>query len=303
MNQLLELTEQTIQSQDGRRIKIWILENNSCSKSAPPILICPSFGHRMYHAAYLASHLALNGFKVYRYDPLNHNGLSDGEIANYTMSDGLYSLKTVVNRIVDETKHPSISIFASSLSARVTYQYASCSEFIDLIISAVGVVHLRKTLERVFGDDHASKPLEEVPKSLKFLNHPINARNFYLDAIENDWFSLDGTCRALSSCTNPVINFMATDDGWVDNSEVINAFSNYCLTHTLYELQESSHEIADNPSIGRAFIAKVTESFLRFYGGDERVKQIKDVPFDFLISRSIAERRQYRTLLKKLVLN
>jgi pimeloyl-ACP methyl ester carboxylesterase len=297
MNQMLELNEQIKRCEDGRNIKMWVLEDAS-QQNSPPILICPSFGHRMYHYSYLASNLALNGFKVYRYDPLNHNGLSDGEIANFTMSDGLYSLESVVNKILDETKYSSISIFASSLSARIAYQFASCSESLSILISAVGVVNLRKTLKNVFGEDYASGSLEEVPKSLTFLSHPINAQNFYLDAIENNWFSLDGTFKALGNCTNPIVNFMATDDDWVDNNEVVHAFSNYCLNHTLYELQESTHEISENPSIGRAFVTKVTEFFLRFNNVGENVSILKEIPFDFLISRSIFERRQYRTFLK-----
>ena len=67
-----------------RRVAVW--RTGTREAEAPVVLVAPGFARRMRHMAPVALYLASAGFKVYRCDYLDHVGLSDGEIYDFTMT-------------------------------------------------------------------------------------------------------------------------------------------------------------------------------------------------------------------------
>jgi acyl transferase len=135
---------------DGRRVAIWTVAPAAGPIHPLPIVVGAGFCRRMHHFAPVALYGAYNGFRVCRYDPVNHVGLSDGELWNFTLGDSCDSLRAAIDWTFERTgQRPAV--VATSLTARMAYQVAAETDRVARVITAVGVVNVRATLARVFG--------------------------------------------------------------------------------------------------------------------------------------------------------
>lgn len=295
--------ESVLRLEDGRQIVIWHSRPQSEEPVRGTVLLAPGFCARMYSLAAMAAYLCANGFAVYRYDPLDHRGPSSGELADFTMTTGRYSMDQVLDWLARERGVESLGVIATSLSARIAYRVASERENVAYLVTAVGVTHLRATLERVFGVDHMASPPEQLPETVVFEErHHIRTLGFATDAHELGWNPAETTRAELDRASVPIVAFIARDDDWVLESEVEEALD--LANHPerrMCKLEGSGHNLAKNPRIAQAMLRELTGAVMTLETGGEWLRAglppsfpaiEREPTFEMLTAQVIAERRR-----------
>ncbi|KQV90441.1 hypothetical protein [Rhizobacter sp. Root1221] len=278
-------------TKDGRRVALWTLARASGPVHPTPIVIGAGFALRMHHLVSVAMYCAHNGFAVCRYDPVNHVGLSEGDMWDFTLSDSLQSLQAAVDWMCTRTGRQQVAVVATSLTARVAFELAAQSDRVGLVVTAVGVTHVRETLKRVFGDDFSQYAAKDLPECIVHERKKIG-RNFVADAHAHDWWSLDGCIRSLRRVRKPLVNFIGSDDAWVDPADVHRAFSEGSAgPRKLLTLDRAPHDLSRDASVARTFLTRTVEELLSAEG----VKDSARVPpFEALMDQALNERRIQR---------
>jgi acyl transferase len=282
----------------GQRMMIWTTLPAQVTQPLP-MVIGAGFARRMHHFSAIASYAAHNGFFVSRYDPVNHVGLSDGEMWDFTLSDSLESLRTAVNETCRMTGCEKVAVVATSLTARIAFQLASQSDRVALVVSAVGVVNVRDTLKCVFGDDHSLYDPETMDGYVDFEGKHIERKNFSRDALTHDWWGVSGTVAALRKAPQPMIAFIGTHDDWVRPADVEYVFSEGSGgPRKLLTLERATHDFSKNAAVARTFVmrmlAEVAES--------SRAPIAPTEPrFEDLMEQSLLERRIQRAEAPKVI--
>jgi len=274
---------------DGKRMAIWTLAPSSGPQHQLPIVVGSGFSRRMDHLSTVAQYCVYNGFHVTRYDLINHVGLSEGEMIDFTMSDSLRSLKAAVDWTCEHTGQPKVAILATSLTARVAYELAAQSNRIALVITAVGVVHLKKTLNCVFGVDFEAMVPEEIEGWAVFEGKKIRPLTFTRDAHINHWWSFDGCIERLKQVEQPIINFVGNADEWVDVREVERAFQEGAGgPRKLFTLDRAQHDLSRDPAVARTFLLRCIDELL---AAENASGPAVEPPFDTLSRQTLTERR------------
>ncbi|PSV26356.1 MULTISPECIES: acyl transferase [unclassified Photobacterium] len=258
---------------DNRHIRVWeTLPKNQEVKRNNTIVIAAGFARRMDHFAGLAEYLANNGFHVIRYDSLNHVGLSSGEINQFSMSVGKQSLLTVIDWLNDRGIN-EIGLIASSLSARIAYDVATEIK-LSFLITAVGVVNLRSTLEKALDYDYLQMEINDIPEDLNFEGYNLGSKVFVTDCFDNSWDTLDSTVNKTKDLDIPFIAFVSNGDNWVCKEEVKHLIGNINSDKTkIYSLIGSSHDLGENLIVLRNFYQSVTKAAI---GLDSEVLDLAD---------------------------
>jgi acyl transferase len=284
--------ERTETRTNGRRIEMWCTRP-PVVRSEIPIVIAPAFAAGMHHFGKLASYFAHNGLVSYRYDPVDHVGLSEGEMIDFTFGGAIDSLNAAIEATRVRERVPRVGIVATSLSARVAYQVAAENQRVAFVVSAVGVVNLRRTLARTFGTDFFSVPPETWPDTVEFERQKVG-REFMRDAMgRSGWLELADTIEALKRAPQPIVNFTAEDDDWVDPKEVEEAFTKGTGgVRRVYRLLSSGHNFARNLSAARTFLKKTTEEVLALVAGEAGI--VVEPSFSDMTKQGLVERRLQR---------
>lgn len=290
------LEQTTIETDDGREIAVWRSGHETPrAERRGTLLLTPGFCKRMYNLATLTQYLAFNGFEVYRYDPLDHLGPSTGELPDYTMSTGHYSMKTVLDWLHRERDVASVGMVATSLSARNAYRMVSERDDIDFLLTAVGVTDVKATLARVFGVDYgALTEAEQLPEVVMFEDkHPIRARRFWADGRESDWWAPEPTREELDSVSIPIVAFAARGDDWVLEEEVEAALNLEAHPERqLCKLAGSGHDLSRNPKVAQAVLLDLTGTAMSLAKGERGRHAVDREPtFTQITSQIIKERR------------
>ena len=282
---------------DGRSIVVWVLSRGAIDERRPAIVIGSGMGRRMDHLSPLATYLAWAGFTVYRFDPLDHVGLSDGTMTDFTMSSVLTSLNAVADWMVEKRGVARFGLLAMSLMARVAVQLVAERRDVQYLITAVGVVNLRRTLEVVWGADLVATPRDRVPAYAEFERHYIRCQAFGADGDANDWWSLEGTVAALRRASCPIVCIASVDDRWVDIAELREAFRRGDGgPRQILEFEESTHDIGRNAAIARLFLQRTTANAMRLSGLDPSSPP-GEPSFERLTEQALAERRIERAAI------
>lgn len=277
---------------DNRKVAVWTLAPSGGPRHPMPLVVGAGFARRMHHFSSVAEYGAHNGFFVCRYDPVNHVGLSDGDMWDYTMTDGLESLRAAVNWACEHTGRPRVIVLATSLTARVAYQLASQTDRIASVVTAVGVVNVQETLKRVFDYDHSLDNPEEITGHVEFEGNRIGHRTFTADAHKNDWWSFEGCVKALRQVKQPVVNFIGSDDEWVEPAEVHKAFTEGAGgPRKLLTLDRAPHDLSRDSSVARTFLVRTMEELFLLCGVEQRVVE---PPFEEMMEQALIERRLQR---------
>ncbi|AZL87008.1 acyl transferase [Aliivibrio salmonicida] len=252
--------DHVISLENGKTLRVWeTLPKENTLKKNNTILIASGFARRMDHFAGLAEYLSSNGFHVIRYDSLHHVGLSSGDINEFSMSIGKDSLLTVIDWLKGRNIE-KLGLIAASLSARIAYEIANEID-LSFLVTAVGVVNLRDTLERALKYDYLQLPIEKLPEDLDFEGHNLGSEVFVTDCFKHKWDTLDSTINKMKNLDVPFIAFTANDDNWVKQSEVLDLLislnSEKCK---LYSLIGSSHDLGENLVVLRNFYQSVTKA-------------------------------------------
>ncbi len=272
---------------DGRRIAIWTITPTDGPCHPLPLVVGAGFARRMHHFAAVALYGAYNGFQVIRYDPVNHVGLSEGEMWDFTLSESHESLRAVIDWTFERTgQRPAV--VATSLTARMAYQIAAETDRVSRVITAVGVVNVRATLAKVFGQDYSTEP---VPVAV-FEGKKISGPRFLDDAHAKNWWSLASTTAFLQRVQQPVTTFIGTEDDWVDPADVNAAFSDHPAgPRRILSLERAPHDLSRDPAVARTFFLLMLEELL---GALDITSKPIDPPFEALMEQSLVERRLQR---------
>lgn len=288
MNQMMFNSHET-HTGDGRRVAVWTLSSDQHNKHSLPIVIGSGFARRMHHFTSLATYGVHNGFFVSRYDPVNHVGLSDGDIWDFTLSDSLESLRAAVDWTCRYTGSDKVIVVATSLTARVAYELAAQSPRIEAVITAVGVTNIRDTFSKVFKEDYSS--FAELPDHLEFEGRKIGP-GVIQDAQEHEWWSLERCIDTLKQVRQPLINFIGSDDPWVNSDDIHKAFSaGDGGPRKLLTLERAPHDLGRNAAVAQTFLTYLMEELfaLNQIEGKPTVP-----PFEVITQQALLERRIQR---------
>lgn len=281
-----------IELENGQSIRVWETPpKNDTHKKNSTIVIAAGFARRMDHFAGLAEYLSSNGFRVIRYDSLHHVGLSSGQIDEFSMSIGKHSLLIVVGWLRAKGIQ-NLGIIAASLSARIAYEVINDIDA-SFLITAVGVVNLRDTLEKALKYDYLQLPIDELPDDLDFEGHNLGSKVFVSDCLKNEWDTLGSTFMVVQGLNIPFIAFTANDDSWVKQSDVEKLIDNIDSTQCkLYSLIGSSHDLGENLVVLRNFYESVTRAAVALDKGSLDLDiEIVEPGFEDLTSTTVKERR------------
>ncbi len=277
---------------NGQTIRVWeTLPKENTERRNNTILIASGFARRMDHFAGLAEYLSSNGFHVIRYDSLHHVGLSSGEINEFSMTIGKNSLLTVIDWL-NERGINNLGLIAASLSARIAYEIAN-EIGISFLVTAVGVVNLRDTLERALKYDYLQLAIHDLPEDLDFEGHNLGSEIFVTDCFKYQWDTLDSTIKRMRNSDVPLIAFTANDDNWVKQDEVITLINTLDPKKCkLYSLIGSSHDLGENLVVLRNFYQSVTKASMALDKGSLDLDvRIIEPRFEEVTSVTVKERR------------
>ncbi|SKC31590.1 Acyl transferase [Photobacterium piscicola] len=292
-----------IKVDNERHIRVWeTIPKNQCDKRNSTIVIASGFARRMDHFAGLAQYLSTNGFHVIRYDSLNHVGLSSGEIDKFSMSVGKESLLTVIDWLKSEYGIFQVGLIASSLSARIAYDIVTDVN-LSFLITAVGVVNLRNTLEKALKYDYLQMDIDEIPEDLDFDGYNLGSKVFVTDCFENNWDTLDSTINKTKNLNFPFIAFIANGDNWVQQQEVEELIRNISSDKTkIYSLIGSSHDLGENLIVLRNFYQSITKAAIALDSNlVGLVSEITEPQFETLTIVTVNERRLKNKIQSKLL--
>lgn len=291
VNEQLRFEQHDAVVADNKSLKIWIMRP---SQPKGAVVLASGFGRHMYHSAYLAHYLALNGFAVYRYDSLDHVGLSDGAIESFSMGSGLTSLLAAVAFTCQDSGLNAVGVISNSLTTRIALKAASQSRQIAYVVFGVGVVNLRRTLCKVFEMD-VFGDYNSVPEYVRFENHRIAKAGFIPDARTGNWLSLESTIEDLKKMERPVVGLIGETDEWVDSSEVETVMTQgNGGPRKLLRLGNASHEIGRNARIAREFLKILTAEAAQCAGWESHT-EIIEPEFEEMVKQGISERRIQRS--------
>nr|BAF93450.1 acyl transferase [Shewanella woodyi] len=284
--------DHVIKLEKGKTIRVWetFPKDNSLVKNNT-ILIASGFARRMDHFAGLAEYLSSNGFHVIRYDSLHHVGLSSGNINEFSMTIGKKSLLTVIEWL--KGRHINkLGLIAASLSARIAYDVANEID-LSFLVTAVGVVNLRDTLERALKYDYLQLPIEDLPEDLDFEGHNLGSEIFVTDCFKHHWDTFNSTKNKMKDLNIPFIAFTANDDSWVKQNEVLELIESLNPEKCkLYSLIGSSHDLGENLVVLRNFYQSVTKAAIALDKGSLNLDiNIIEPKFEDITSVTVKERR------------
>jgi acyl transferase len=280
---------------EGRHITVWRNANVDRGLREVPILVASGFARRMSAFSPLARYLAMNGFEVFRYDPLDHIGLSSGQMEDFTMSTGLESMRLVADWMLRERGFDDVGIVATSLSARIAYRLVSTMKRVRFLVTAVGVTHMAATLKQVFGEDYSKFRPEDLPLHVEFeKRHKVTARRFQGDGLEKGWWELGPTVEELRNCPVPIASFLGSEDTWVEPADVRAALTaGDAGPRHLYTLTGSGHDLGQNAAIARQFFVEMVKGCIKMTGAEDPFlgSEVVEPSFASISKQMIEERR------------
>ena len=281
----------------GRRVVLWHSE-----PLAPPlgrdkptkVVLCPGFGRRMCDLGPLTLSLSMAGCTVYRVDPLDHVGLSDGDITAYTSSATLASLTAAADVAMSRDDRP-VTLVAASLAGRPAIRLAATDQRIARLVLLVGVVHGRRTIAKIFGTDLAGLPASQLPPSVTFDGHVVEPQWLWSDDRAHGWGSLESTISELASIDRPVAGIYASDDPWICARDVARAFdAGGGASRALTFIDGAGHDLSATPAVAREALRLATKATVSADVACTEDVLIPDAPFRLIKSVVAAERRSLR---------
>ncbi len=247
---------------DGRLVAVW--RSHGPGAGGPVIVLAPGFCRTMRHMGAVALTLVLNGAVVYRFDPIDHLGLSDGDVRNFTISGVSASLDAVVDLAVTREAVDQVTVLAASLLARPAIRVASRTPEVTRLVLLAAVVDVRYTLRTVLGEDYGTWARADLPAEVTFERHQIDPVPLWEDVLANRWGDRDGTIDELCAIDEPVVAVHATDDEWSRIEDVQLALDRSAAfgPRDLYQLPFAEHDLGGNLAAMPLVLRQLTLSSL-----------------------------------------
>jgi len=282
----------------NRHVALW--RTGSLDPSAPVALVAPGFARRIRHMAPVAHYLAANGFRVYRCDYLDHVGLSDGDIYDFTMTS-MYESQRAALEVIEQCETCRPVVVAASLANRTAIRLLAGNDRLAGLIGIVGVVDTRKTLTKVFGEDWVAMSAEDHPHHAEyerkiagghaeFERKRIRGATWWKDWNAGNWISLEATIADLRTVAQPAINFCGSSDDWVALADVEHAFEmGNGGSRRLIELPYVEHELSSNPVAGQTVMREVVRLAAELTGVEDE-RDLVEPGFDQIMAQVMYER-------------
>ncbi|PWT93627.1 MAG: hypothetical protein C5B54_01565 [Acidobacteria bacterium] len=289
---MLELETVEYRLPEGRKLHCWLNRPASRVPPAAVAILVPGFGRRMHQHSALCRYLAANGIGVVRFDSLDHIGLSDGEISDYTLSGGLRSLEAAVAVARDVFPAASYSLVATSLTSRIALRYFQRDRTMGRLIAMSGIVNVRKTLAHVLAEDYSTWVESDLPEKAIFESQSIKMLPLYRDGHGHDWFTLGTTLREIAALSAPAHWFVGRDDDWIDRQDIEACAAAHPEQFLLTWLNSCGHDIGRNASAARAMMRRIVLLCLNDprFGEDD----IIEPGYNDLLQIALKERRIQR---------
>lgn len=242
----------------GRNVAVWRSTPDTPANTVA--VLAPGFGQRMRGFGPLALFLTCNGVTVYRFDGLDHVGLSDGDIEQYSLTSQYDSLAATCDLARVTEGAATLTVIATSFAALSSYHYVAAEPSVERLICQLGVVIGRRTLAAVCGTDHADWAYEDLPAHVPIEKYDVDPRPLWRDHQNHGWLGKDATIQSLSRIRVPVVNFAAHEDEWVNAAEVHEVFKAAGDTgqREVVELPMTGHALLRNPVALQALFTEVT---------------------------------------------
>jgi acyl transferase len=260
-----------VATRSGRTVAVWRSAAGEETRSGPVVVVAPGFGQRMRSAGAIALMMVENGATVYRFDSLDHVGISDGDIHEFCITAHYEALAAVVEDVCAREERTRATLVATSLAALPGVQFAAKEGRVDNLVLMLGVVNGRNTLREVLDADYLDVDDATLPEQVLIDKHWVDPRPIHREHKVVDWWDEPATVTALSNCDMPVCNFVAVDDDWVDIADVRRAFGGVDrpTPPEIVEVALSGHALLRNPVALKAMMTEVTRRALALGAGDD----------------------------------
>ncbi len=262
-----------VATRSGRTVAVWRSTAEDETRDGPVVVVAPGFGQRMRSAGAMALMMVANGATVYRFDSLDHVGISDGDIHEFCITAHYEALAAVVEDVCAREERARATLVATSLAALPGVQFAAKEGRVDNLVLMLGVVNGRNTLREVLAADYLDVDYATLPEQVLIDKHWVDPRPIHREHKVVDWWDESATVTALSNCDMPVSNFVAVDDDWVDIADVRRVFGGVDrpTPPEIVEVALSGHALLRNPVALKAMMTDVTRRALAFGDGDDVV--------------------------------
>ncbi|MFF0487653.1 hypothetical protein ACFYTQ_01385 [Nocardia sp. NPDC004068] len=248
---------------DGRRVAVW--RSTSGDPGGPVVVISAGYARTMRSAGAIALCLVRNGCTVYRFDSVNHLGLSDGEIVDFNLEDLDESFRAVIDLARRTERVHEVRLVVLSIAAAAAYKIAVEDPGIDRIVGLSGVVNGVRTLKVACGEDYSVYTQAELPPLVHVDGHDVEPTRLWQAMQPGGGLTPELITARLAEISVPVVNCVATGDTWVDIDDCRQAFTatRDNAPRILVELPFNGHDIAKNP----AAVKLVLEELTRYIAG------------------------------------
>ena len=241
----------------GRRIVVWRSSPNTVpAEDGPIVVMCPGFTRSMDELACAALFLTDNGATVYRFDPLDHAGLSDGTIEHYTLTATLRSFEGVLNLVGTREGHRPVAVVAPNLPARAALRAAASAPDVERLITVGGVVCLRDTMAATFGDELVELARQELPPLVSVRGQQICPAAIFDDDAAHGWQTFEGTLSDIDALRIPLAAVYRSDDPYVSAAQLEKAYGR-SPQHRLVKVDTGGRDL-DDPGIGLHVLSAIT---------------------------------------------
>lgn len=282
----------------SRRIAAVLERADHDEASRPLVVIAPAFEHSIRHGVVIARYLLREGFDVLRYDASNHVGLSDGEIADFSLTSALADLVEVVRFAREGLAPANISVVANSLAGRVAIRAAGqLAGELTCVAAIACVVNVRATVTAACGSDTIgdwlSGRVSDVLATFKVATHPVKY-TFSKIANDDDWLTPESALADMDAARSvPFFNVHGDLDPWVSTEEIL-AFAARAPNAELVVLRGAVHQL--NPVTARTALRHLVCYLVkRGKGRALDPAAVRDLDWNDLVGLNKRERAWERT--------
>lgn len=223
------------------------LDHRGDLRGAPWVVIAPKYGETKKNSLQLAYYLAANAVNVLRFDLTDHVGESEGDMTRFTLPGAVEDILGAMDYLAREQGVASAGLVANSLSARMAVRAAATDTRFAYLVSLVGVVNVRRTLQIVYQEDVVANYLAGHRRGINdVLGFDIDFENFLGALVESGLHTLEGAGEDLARIAAPVSFVSAAKDAWVDPEDVrvvvARAPRGECRV-----VRDAMHEVRENP--------------------------------------------------------
>jgi pimeloyl-ACP methyl ester carboxylesterase len=290
---------QMVRTPEGARI-LALSSHAPGAEQRGVVVLPPGYERRIHHYAVLSDVLVQHGYRTIRFDLTNHVGLSDGEVADFTMSSISADLSAVIAHARAQMGGERLYVVAPSLAARAAFRVLSRDCAADGMVAMLPVVDVRYTITQAAGSDVIGRWQDgdlAQARHTRVSKSDVGPR-FPEDAVAEDWGGVDQGKRELAAVPCPVVAIVAERDDWVRTDDVEAAFEGEVRwARRRVVVEASSHDLASNLPVLRLML-ELTVNSLDSMSGTSREVRVPD--FNEFVELVTRERRWARSSYEEL---